>query len=680
MKRPTRYKNKKISLSYSYCGEDGRELFFVGRTPDKEFPVFFLDDHGQWQPGRGKINVPYHLPKLLSTPIDFTVFIVEGEKDVETMLKHDLMATTNAGGAANSNAFKGWLKHFENRTVCLLPDNDKPGQTHAEKVKAILEPVCKDIWIFNLPGLPPKGDVSDWLQLPGNNAEKLMKISHVSRPPRQTPPPASHANEFPPELRGDAWEGDVEAVEEEAATAAEWKSFPLHALPAELSAYLEEVGRMLHCDPSWAALASLVTMGGAIGNSRVCRLNDTWLEPAVFWGCLVAEASSMKSSASDLATQPAVNLSDGFAAQNMADAEQYEAAFETWRFNGRFAKSGEGEKDATPPPKKPKCRRVRVEDITVEKLAEMLFDNPKGLILIRDELGGWFSSFTRYKSGGAGGSDLDFWLEVFRARSKTVDRKSGSRPSLHVPKCATSVYGTWQPGAVAGVFTPEFFERGFVARILFAMPPASRRVFVEGGIHPDVKDAYFETFNRLYYIDGPGSVTPGPNSVVTEFSPAGLEAWKAFYEAWSDRQWQTYGEIGYALAKLEAYCARFAMLFALIDFVNGHTAQELIEPIHVERAFHVVEWFAGEAERLYVTVETPNHMRNLSRLATFIRSRHEGIMTPRRLLQSNPKKYRTTEVTTAMLEELVAAKLARIDTTTPGSKGGRPSLRYVITT
>jgi hypothetical protein len=57
------------------------------------------------------------------------------------------------------------------------------------------------------------------------------------------------------------------------------------------------------------------------------------------------------------------------------------------------------------PPEKPACRRVVTSDPTIEKLADLLEDNPRGLLVARDELGGWLGSFTRYK-GKAGGPDL----------------------------------------------------------------------------------------------------------------------------------------------------------------------------------------------------------------------------------------------------------------------------------
>lgn len=679
MERPKKYKNKKIISSYSYYSQEGDELFFVGRTTDKEFPVFFLNERGQWLGGRGKVNVPYKLPELLRAPLDEIVYIVEGEKDVETLVAAGLVATTNAGGSAGSSAFKLWLDYFRNRPVCIIPDNDAPGRKHAERVQEILYPVAAAVWIVELPKLPPKGDVSDWFKINGFGRDELVVFAQAKRPSPPPALPAEVAVEDPKYGMGDAYEGPSALPEQEVVEKATWQPFPLDALPGEISAHAEEVGRMLHCDPSYAVLPSLCTMGAAVGNSRVCRLNDTWIEPSVFWGCLIAEPSSMKSPSSDLATDPAILLSDQFAAQNDSASEMYEREFDAWRYNGRFGKTGPSEAETAPPPKKPKCRRFRVEDITVEKLCEMLHDNPKGLFLLRDELGAWFSSFTRYKSGGAGGSDVDFWLEVFRARSKTVDRKSGTRTSLYVPRCATSVYGTLQPGVVGSIFTPDFFQRGFVARILFAMPPSSRRVFVEGGIRGYVKEGYHDTFRRLYYLDGEQPMLPGGTANFCEFSPEGKEAWKAFYEKWSERQWGTFGEIGYALAKLEAYCARFAMLYALVDFVNAHIAEERIGAVHVESAFKTVNWFADEAARLYATVETPMQLLKLQRLEAFIR-KHGGEMTPRRLLMSNPKKYRSTAVTARMLEEMVTAKLAYLDVSISGPQGGRPSSRYVLTT
>src|SRR4029079_6607259 len=97
---------------------------------------------------------------------------------------------------------------------------------------------------------------------------------------------------------------------------------------------------------------------------------------------------------------------------------------------------------ADPPeePKEPKPERNAVSDTTVEALAPLLLANPRGLLLKRDELAGWFGSFDRY-AGGKGGTDSANWLSMFNAQSLTVDRKTGIPRTIYVPQAAVSVCG-----------------------------------------------------------------------------------------------------------------------------------------------------------------------------------------------------------------------------------------------
>src|SRR5207245_2545869 len=53
--------------------------------------------------------------------------------------------------------------YFKNRHVVILPDNDESGRKHAEHVARNLHPVAASVRVIRLAGLPPKGDVSDWL-------------------------------------------------------------------------------------------------------------------------------------------------------------------------------------------------------------------------------------------------------------------------------------------------------------------------------------------------------------------------------------------------------------------------------------------------------------------------------------------------------------------------------------
>ncbi|MDQ3203376.1 MAG: hypothetical protein M3Q94_14645, partial [Pseudomonadota bacterium] len=157
---------------YSYADENGVLLFQVVRFEPKDFrqrcPV---GDRWSWSV-KGVRKVPYRLPELLAAP-EATVYIVEGEKDVNRLMDMGLLATCNAGGAGKWSAELS--EFFRGRRVVILPDNDEPGRKHAVKVSAALSSVGALVRVIYLPGLPEKGDISDWLGA-GGTVEKLEAL------------------------------------------------------------------------------------------------------------------------------------------------------------------------------------------------------------------------------------------------------------------------------------------------------------------------------------------------------------------------------------------------------------------------------------------------------------------------------------------------------------------------
>src|SRR5207244_2361593 len=112
---------------------------------------------------------------------------------------------------------------------------------------------------------------------------------------------------------------------------------------------------------------------------------------------------------------------------------------------------------------KPVCERYVVSDTTVEALAVVLQDAPRGLLLARDELGGWLNAMDAYKPKGKGG-DVAHYLEMHRAGQLIVDRKSGPEKLVHVPRAAVSIVGTIQPETLRRALGREHFEDGLAAR------------------------------------------------------------------------------------------------------------------------------------------------------------------------------------------------------------------------
>jgi hypothetical protein len=164
----------RIECAYDYVDESGALLFQSVRLKDpKDFkqrrPVPWGD--GWCWNLQGVRRVLYRLPQLRAAPAWRRVFVVEGEKDADNLATLGLVATTSPLGAGRWRP--EYSEFLRGRTVVILPDNDGPGRKHAEDVSASLAGKAAAVRVVELPGLPPKGDVSDWLAAGGTKKRLL---------------------------------------------------------------------------------------------------------------------------------------------------------------------------------------------------------------------------------------------------------------------------------------------------------------------------------------------------------------------------------------------------------------------------------------------------------------------------------------------------------------------------
>lgn len=174
------FKGAPVVDIYNYRDANGNLIYRALRNANKNFTQQRLTDAGEWEWNLdGVERVLYRLPELLADDSDQCVFIAEGEKDVNNLVKLGLQATCNSGGAGKFNQDNSALK---GRTVVILPDNDEPGRKHAADVRRKLTGIAAKIAILDLPGLPEKGDASDWIAAGGTKDELLSLASAVFDP------------------------------------------------------------------------------------------------------------------------------------------------------------------------------------------------------------------------------------------------------------------------------------------------------------------------------------------------------------------------------------------------------------------------------------------------------------------------------------------------------------------
>jgi hypothetical protein len=110
---------------------------------------------------KGVTTVLYRLPELLAADPAAMVWICEGEKDCDRLASLGFVATTNAMGAKKWRP--GYADTLRGRHVVVVPHNDDDGRAHAQKVARSLYGKAASIRVVELPGVPEKGDVSDFL-------------------------------------------------------------------------------------------------------------------------------------------------------------------------------------------------------------------------------------------------------------------------------------------------------------------------------------------------------------------------------------------------------------------------------------------------------------------------------------------------------------------------------------
>ena len=173
--------SKRVVAAYPTATRTAPELFQVLRYDPKGFSQRRPDGNGGYHWNlTGTRRVLYRLPELLASDPASTVYVVEGEKAVDRLRDLGLVATCSPGGAGKWR--QEYVSALQDRDVVVLPDSDDLGRGHADAVRQSLAGVARSVRVLDLPELPPKGDVVDWLDN-GGMAESLGCLAEGARAP-----------------------------------------------------------------------------------------------------------------------------------------------------------------------------------------------------------------------------------------------------------------------------------------------------------------------------------------------------------------------------------------------------------------------------------------------------------------------------------------------------------------
>lgn len=533
-----------VVAEYAYCDRNGEVLKLVRRIEPgyngerKTFRQFKPDG----TPGaKGVPNVLYRLPEVLAVAqAGGTVYVVEGEKDVESLRAIGLTATCNIGGAGKwAPSYTRFLEGAGE--VIVIADRDEPGRKHAAQVAASVTAAEIPVRVLE----PAQGkDITDHLAAGLGYEELLTPESHPTNPTNtvqvQNAGPDRDSGISGTQIADTGWDDPVSL------DAPTLPPFPVDVL-GSLGEFVTAAAESLQVPVDLVAFAALATISTATGGRRRVQVKADWQESTALYLAALADSSEKKTPALNAAAAPLRAVEDELieAARPEVEATAQEIRITTARMskaeqnaaNAAPDKRAEAEADAEAARVKlvelgdnPELPRLLVRDITLEALAKRMYEQGGRIGSLASEGGLFKVAAGLYGNNGKANTDL--LLEAYTGGPYTIDRTG--RSSARMSHTFLALGLIVQPGIISGLEkqNPEFRQSGLLGRFLYAKPgPTDVDTFDSPPIPVHVASAYDQAIRDLVK-----RVWSTPDVLTMELSGPARQAFGEFYNAFARRR------------------------------------------------------------------------------------------------------------------------------------------------
>ena len=399
---------------------------------------------------------------------------------------------------------------------------------------------------------------------------------------------------FPLEAGCGLIEEDSIAFTSDSGKTAETPSFPLEIFPKAIRDIIEALEEYENYNVDFTSASFLTVFAAAMGNTWSVRFMTGWVSRPIIYMVLVGSPSCGKTPPLQQAVTPLLKLDGEYDMIYCKEMETYR------RWERMSAK--QREKHSLPEEMKMPQRKCHVVvDSTVEALIGALRDNPRGVLIYKDEIDSLLSNFNRYN-----GSDEGYFLSLFSGTPFKYSRKSNNEHIfLANPYC--SIIGTTQPGRLGEQFGGKRMMNGFSSRFLKVYPEIDKMPSWNDTAMPD---GVLEEWGRI--IRKVVTVTPSTDqegkatSIELLFSQEAklrVIQWKdevnnkAYAETDSDA-------VRALCGKLETYLVRFCLVIQIMHCICGESGMDKIEPGTAELAIRLTEYFRNMESRIAPEIET----------------------------------------------------------------------------
>lgn len=375
---------------------------------------------------------------------------------------------------------------------------------------------------------------------------------------------------------------------------AETHSFPLEIFPKAIRDIIEALEEYENYNIDFTAASFLTVFAAAMGNTWSVRFLTGWISRPIIYMVLVGSPSCGKTPPLQQAVAPLLKLDGEYDMIYCKEMEAYR------RWERMSAK--QREKHSLPEEMKMPQRKCHVVvDSTVEALIGALRDNPRGVLIYKDEIDSLLSNFNRYN-----GSDEGYFLSLFSGTPFKYSRKSNNEHIfLANPYC--SIIGSTQPGRLGEQFGGKRMMNGFSSRFLKVFPEIDKMPSWNDAAMPDGVLEEWERIIRKVVTVTPSTDQEGKATLLelmfSQEAKLRVIQWKdevnnkAYAETDSDA-------VRALCGKLETYLVRFCLVIQIMYGICGESGMDEIEPKTAELAIRLTEYFRNMESRIAPEIET----------------------------------------------------------------------------
>ena len=399
---------------------------------------------------------------------------------------------------------------------------------------------------------------------------------------------------FPMEAGCGLIEEDSIAFTSDSGKTTETPSFPLEIFPKAIRDIIEALEEYENYNVDFTSASFLTVFAAAMGNTWSVRFMTGWVSRPIIYMVLVGSPSCGKTPPLQQAVAPLLKLDGEYDMIYCKEMETYR------RWERMSAK--QRERHSLPEEMKmPKRKCLVVVDSTVEALIGALRDNPRGVLIYKDEIDSLLSNFNRYNS-----SDEGYFLSLFSGTPFKYSRKSNNEHIfLANPYC--SIIGTTQPGRLGEQFGGKRMMNGFSSRFLKVYPEIDKMPSWNDTAMPDGVLEEWERIIRKVVAATPSTDQEGKATSIellfSQESKLRIIQWKD--EVNNKVYAETDSDAVRALCgKLETYLVRFCLVIQIMHCICGESGMDKIEPGTAELAIRLTEYFRNMESRIAPEIET----------------------------------------------------------------------------